>query len=124
MFSKLSLRFRMLLFFLLLACAVPVVMFAALTFAGSRLEGNPVPPLVLAGGLATIALVLLILVVWQLFDTHITQPIMAVSRDLQTLLHANPEHSVRTDGAKYLGPLAATIDDVARSIGAAKAASA
>ncbi|MEO1281528.1 MAG: exonuclease domain-containing protein [Pseudomonadota bacterium] len=113
----------MLLFFVLIACAVPLVIGAALTFAGMRLEGNPVPPLVLFGGLASAALIGLVLVVWQLFDNNVAQPIMRMSRDLQTLVHANPNHTVSTDCAKHLGPLGVTVDDVAKALSDARASS-
>ncbi|MEO1207566.1 MAG: exonuclease domain-containing protein [Pseudomonadota bacterium] len=120
MFQRASLQTRIMLFFALIACAVPVVIGVSLSLAAQRLEGNPVPPLVLFGGLASAALMVIIGVVWQLFDANVAQPIQRLSRDLQTLLHANPNHDILTDCAKHLGPLAGTVDQVADAIRVAR----
>lgn len=121
MFDGLSLRVRILLFFVLLGIAVPLVIAAAMVFAAQRLGGDVTAPLVLSGGLASLALMALVGYVWQLFDTHVARPITGVSRDLQTLMHANTEHDVATDQARYLGLLAPTIDEIAKTLKDARA---
>lgn len=116
MLSDLSLRLRIFLFFALIAAAVPVVLGVTLTLAAYRLEGDPVPPLVLFGGLAGFALVGLITWVWQLFDVNVARPILELIRDAQTLMHANPDHEILPERAKYLGPLAPTIKELTSSL--------
>ncbi len=120
MLDRLSLRTRIGLFFVLLAGAVPLIIGGALAFAAQRLEGNPLPHLVLAGGIATVGLLVLIGYVWQLFDTNVARPITSVSRDLQTLLHANPGHEVATQEARYLGLLGPTIDEISTTLKSAR----
>ncbi len=94
MHERWSLRVRFAMFFALIAAAVPVVIGIALWLAAIRMEDNPVPPLVLFGGAASFVLIGIIAWVAQMFDTHVARPIVTVSRDLQTLMHANPEHEI------------------------------
>lgn len=122
MLDRLSLRLRIGLFFILLAVAVPIVVGGALAFAAQRLDGgNPLPHLVLAGGIATAGLLVLIGTVWQLFDTNVARPITSISRDLQTLMHANPGHEVATQDARYLGLLAPTVEEISTTLKTARA---
>lgn len=114
--SELSLKTRILLFFLLLALAAPLVIGVSLTLAAQRLEGNPVPPLVLFGGIASFALIGLTLYIWHLFDLNVAKPVMSISRDLQTLLHSNPDHAVSTSNARHLGALGQTVEDIATEL--------
>ncbi len=116
MLDKYSLRVRFALFFALIAVAVPVVITVALTLAAQRMDDNPVSQLVLFGGLASFALIGIVAWVAQLFDTHVARPIVTVSRDLQTLMHANPEHTVDTDEARYLGVLGPTVREASETM--------
>ncbi len=109
MHERWSLRARFAMFFALIAAAVPLVIGIALWLAATRMEDNPVPPLVLFGGAASFALIGIIAWVAQLFDTHVARPIVTVSRDLQTLMHANPEHEIHENEARYLGVLGPTV---------------
>lgn len=116
MLDKYSLRVRFALFFGLIAVAVPVVIAIALTLAAQRMGDNPVSQLVLFGGLASFALVGIVAWVAQLFDTHVARPIVTVSRDLQTLMHANPDHKVDTGEARYLGVLGPTVREASETM--------
>lgn len=109
MHERWSLRARFAMFFALIAAAVPLVIGIALWLAATRMEDNPVPPLVLFGGAASFALIGIVAWVAQLFDTHVARPIVTVSRDLQTLMHANPEHEIHENEARYLGVLGPTV---------------
>ena len=113
MLERLTLRVRIFLFFALIALAVPVLLGGGLWLAAQRLEGNPTPHLVLFGGAAGFALIGVITWVWQLFDQNVARPIQSIVRDLQTVMHANPQHEIDTTSARYLGLLA----PVAREIG-------
>lgn len=116
MSERWSLRSRFAMFFALIAAAVPVVIAAALWFAVMRMDGDPIPPLVLSGVLATFALIGVVYGVAQLFDQHVAQPINILSRDLQTLLHANPEANVETGSARYLGMLGPSVQQAGEAL--------
>jgi DNA polymerase-3 subunit epsilon len=95
MIERLSLRVRIFLFFALIAAAVPILLGVGLWLAAQRLDGNPTPHLVLFGGAAGFALIGVVVWVWQLFDQNIARPIQAIVRDLQTVMHANPQYGIR-----------------------------
>lgn len=103
-------------FFGLIAASTPIVIGLALWLAILRMDGDPVPPLVLLGGVAAFVLIGIVGWVAQLFDTNVARPIMALSRDLQTLMHANTEHEVDESGAKYLGLLGPTVREASDTI--------
>ncbi len=121
MFEHLSLRLRVFLFFALICVAIPITIGGALWLAAQRLEGEPMQHLVLFGGAAAITLIILVLWVWQLFDMHFASPILSLVRDLQTLMHANPQHEVDTKSGRYLGLLAPVVHEIAGAFAGAKA---
>lgn len=112
MLDSLSLRVRFFLFFALIAIAAPLLIGGAMWLAAQRLEGNPAPHLLLFGGAAAVALMLVVAWVWQLFDANVAVPILAIVRDLQTLMHANPKHTIDTQSSRYLGLLAPAVREV------------
>lgn len=116
MHERLSLRVRFALFFGLIAATIPVVIGIALYLAAQRLDDNPTSQLVLFGGVASFALVGIVAWVAQLFDTHVAAPIVTVGRDLQTLMHANPEHEIHEDDTRYLGILGPTVKEASESM--------
>lgn len=116
MFERLGLRTRFALFFASLAVAIPVVIAAAMALAVFRMEDDPVAQLVLFGGVASFVLVGLVAYIGQLFDDNVAKPIIGLSRDLQTLLHANSEHTVNDDAARYLGILGPTVKEVSEAM--------
>ena len=120
MLENLSLRLRIFLFFGLIAIAVPVLLGAGLWLAAQRLEGNPVPHLVLFGGGAGFALIGIITWVWMMFDANVAKPIQSIVRDLQTIMHANPKHELKTEPARYLGLLAPVVREVADAFATAR----
>ncbi|MEQ8823544.1 MAG: exonuclease domain-containing protein [Filomicrobium sp.] len=116
MLEKYGLRARFALFFALIAVAVPVVIAVAMFLAVQRMGENPVSQLVLFGGLASFALMGVVVWVAQMFDTHVARPIVTVSRDLQTLLHANPDHMIDEGEARYLGILGPTVREASETM--------
>lgn len=118
--ERLSLRLRFFLFFALIIVAVPVLLGGGLWLAALRLEGNPVPPLVLFGGAAGMGLILLVLWVWQMFDVNVAQPIQSLVRDLQTLMHANLKHEIDIDKGRYLGLLGPVVREIADAFATAR----
>lgn len=116
MLERFSLRARMAAFFGLIAAAIPIVIALALVAAVLRMDGDPVPPLVLLGGTASLVLVGLVAWVAQLFDSNVARPIVALSRDLQTLMHGNPEHEIADGSARYLGLLGPTVREASQSM--------
>ena len=121
MIDRLSLRARIFLFFALIAAAVPLLLGGGLWLAAQRLEGNPAPHLVLFGGAAGFALVGVVTWVWQQFDHNVARPIQALARDLQTLMHANPELEIDTSSGRYLGLLAPVVREIADAWASARA---
>ncbi|MCB1514563.1 MAG: PAS domain-containing protein [Hyphomicrobiaceae bacterium] len=119
--ERLSLRVRFFLFFALIAVAVPFLLGGGLWLAAQRLEGNPTPHLLLFGGAAGFALIGVVVGVWQLFDQNVARPIQTIVRDLQTLLHANPQHEVDTTSGRYLGLLAPVVREIADAFANARA---
>ncbi len=113
MTERLSLRVRIFLFFALIAATVPLFLGLGLWFAAQRIDGNSTPHLVLFGGMAGLALIGIIIWVWQMFDQNIARPIQAVARDLQTLMHANPQHAPDTHTTRYLGLLGPVVREIA-----------
>lgn len=113
MIERLSLRARIFLFFALIAAAVPLFFGLGLWMAAQRIGGDATPHLVLFGGMAGFALIGVILWVWQMFDLNVARPIQSVARDLQTLMHANPQHAPDTKATRYLGLLGPVISEIA-----------
>lgn len=120
MIERLSLRVRIFLFFALIAAAVPLLLGVGLWLAAQRIEGNPTPHLVLFGGAAGFALIGIIVWVWQMFDQNVARPIQTIVRDLQTLMHANPQHEVDTKSGRYLGMLAPVVSEIAATFATAR----
>lgn len=120
MLDRLSLRVRFFLFFALIAIAAPLLIGGAMWLAAQRLEGNPGPHLLLFGGAAAVALMLVVAWVWQLFDANVAVPILAIVRDLQTLMHANPKHTIDMQSSRYLGLLAPAVREVGEAFASAR----
>lgn len=118
--GRFGLRLRVFLFFALIALAVPLLGGAGLWLASERIGGQSVPPLVLFGGAAGFALVGLVAWVWLRFDSGLVAPVRGLARDLETLIHSNPDHEIRFDRPHYLGPLMAAARDMAGALKAAR----
>jgi hypothetical protein len=81
MFTTLSLRLRIFLFFAFLACATSGLAIAGLTFGYFRLgEEHALSAFVIAGVIAVLAIFALTTWVWVLFDENVAKPVERLAR--------------------------------------------
>ncbi len=117
MFSRLSLRLRIFLFFGFLALGGAALAGGALVFGWSR-AGNAIE----AGPFVTAFLVFAFLntglaaFIWLLFDENVAKPIDKLAADLRLRAHSGIEKSLDTEAAKYLGDLAPAADAVSATL--------
>lgn len=113
MFTKLSLRLRIFLFFCLLAGGGVAITASALMIGYSR-AGKPemLDAFVFAGLLAVFLLVALIAAIWLLFDENIAKPIERIASDMRARAHASVTGSMDLNAARYLGDLAPAAEAV------------
>lgn len=107
MLTRISLRGRILLFFVALAAGAVAALAVGLWFGYHR-EGSPdmlnaFMQSAIAAGFLILALVAWI---WFLFDTHVARPIDRVASAMRARAHADVAQDFRTDEARYLGDLA------------------
>lgn len=107
MLTKLSLRFRIFLFFCLLAAGGAALAGGALAFGWSRGDETlPTAPFATAFIVFAFLNSGLALGVWLLFDEHVAKPINKLSADLRLRAHSGVDTGVSADAARYLGDLA------------------
>ncbi|MEM7632258.1 MAG: exonuclease domain-containing protein [Pseudomonadota bacterium] len=107
MFTRLSLRFRIFLFFCLLAVGGAGLAAGALAFGWSRApEALPVAPFLTAFVLFAFLNTGLAVAVWLLFDENVAKPINRLSASLRLQAHGGVAGEVSADTARYLGDLA------------------
>ncbi|WP_299963834.1 exonuclease domain-containing protein [uncultured Roseobacter sp.] len=113
----LSLRFRILLFFCLLAVAGAGLAAGALFFGWWRAE-NPLPtaPFVTAFVLFAFLNTGLIAAVWILFDENVAKPINTLSARLRLRAHAGVDAEIGADDARYLGDLAPAANALTQTV--------
>lgn len=107
MFTRLSLRLRIFLFFCFLAGGAVALAGGALYFGWSRSDAA------LPGGPFVTALLIFAFLntglsvgIWLLFDEHIAKPIGALAADLRLRAHSGVDRPVDENVARYLGDLA------------------
>lgn len=112
--SKMSLRLRTFLFFLLLGGCVPVILVPTLYFALEHIQthNDPASSLMLFGLAGGLGILFCIVMIAALFDTNVAQPIQGLIRDIQTVIHGNRNHSVDTGTGRYLDHLPETVRDL------------
>ncbi|MEM7529794.1 MAG: 3'-5' exonuclease [Pseudomonadota bacterium] len=117
MITRLSLRFRIFLFFSLLAFGGVALAACALLFGWSRAE-LPMPsgPFVTALLLFAFLNIGFVALVWMLFDENVARPINKLAADLRLCAHSNVAKAVDTDSAKYLGDLAPAVSAVSSTL--------
>ncbi|MDX2287413.1 MAG: exonuclease domain-containing protein [Hyphomicrobiaceae bacterium] len=120
--ERLGLRLRLFLLFGLILAAIPLVIAGAFALAAQRIldDGELTAPLVLFGGLAVMVLVGLVVWAWMQVDDTVAKPLLALVRDVQTFLHANPRHRVGDQTARHIGQLAPSINELMNEIAAAR----
>ena len=107
MFTRLSLRFRIFLFFCLLAVGGAGLAAGALMFGWSRAE-QPLPaaPFVTAFVMFAFLNTGLAVAVWLLFDENVAKPINQLSATLRLRAHSGVDGDLDAEAARYLGDLA------------------
>ncbi|MEM6666182.1 MAG: 3'-5' exonuclease [Pseudomonadota bacterium] len=111
MFRRLSLRLRILLFFLFLGLGSIAITLGALVLSYARLADLPYSPDVLsafinAGAISGFGILGLGVFVWLLFDENVAKPIERLAAGMRARAHANVRSGLDEETAKYLGDLA------------------
>lgn len=105
--ASLSLRLRILLFFVLLGVGSIAILAAALYFGYGRVGDTNVGSAFLNAGLiAGFGIAGLTVAIWLLFDENVAKPIERLAADLRTRAHADVDRVLDHGPAKYLGDLA------------------
>ncbi|QBX99418.1 DNA polymerase III subunit epsilon [Rhodophyticola sp. CCM32] len=117
MFTHLSLRLRIFIFFAALACGAALLVLGGLTLGYTRLgEDHALSSFVIAGVVAVFAVVALITWVWVLFDEYIARPVERLAADMRARAHAGVGHDIDHAPARYLGDLAPAAAAVAANL--------
>ncbi|WP_197916574.1 3'-5' exonuclease [Thiosulfatihalobacter marinus] len=117
MFTSLSLRIRILLFFALIAIGGTLIVGLAL-YLGYRnaLSDGPAAGFLLSGILAGFGLMGLAAGIWLLFDENVAKPIERLAATMRTHAHARPDTGVDKHAARYLGDLAPAAEAVSTQL--------
>jgi DNA polymerase-3 subunit epsilon len=106
MFTTLSLRLRIFLFFAFLACATSGLAIAGLTLGYFRLgEEHALSAFVISGVIAVLAIFALTTWVWVLFDENVAKPVERLASEMRARAHADVDEEIDHAPAKYLGDL-------------------
>ncbi|WP_299923662.1 exonuclease domain-containing protein [uncultured Pelagimonas sp.] len=107
MFTKLSLRLRVFLFFCLIALGGTGLVLVSLWIGHSRVSSTSVTDgFVFAGIISILGTVGLTAGIWLLFDENVAKPIEKLASEMRTRAHAGVGSDVDTNAARYLGDLA------------------
>ncbi len=113
MFTSLSLRLRIFLFFCLVALGGAGFVLLAIYVGYQRaLGGDVLSAFVFTGFLAGFGLIGLTAGVWLLFDENVAKPIERLAANMRTRAHAGVNQQVDTHAARYLGDLAPAAEAV------------
>ncbi|MEL7259176.1 MAG: 3'-5' exonuclease [Pseudomonadota bacterium] len=117
MFTRLSLRLRIFLFFCLLALGAAALAGGALYFGWARSEAVlPGAPFITALVAFAFLNTALVLAIWLLFDENVAKPIDKLASELRLRAHSGVDKEVETDVAKYLGDLAPAANAVSATL--------
>lgn len=117
MFTKLSLRLRIFLFFALLALGGATATGFALWFGYTRLDpSEPLAGFITAEIIATLGIVGLTAGIWLLFDENVAKPIERLAADMRVRAHTDVEGEVDHAPARYLGDLAPAASAVTQNL--------
>jgi DNA polymerase-3 subunit epsilon len=106
MFTTLSLRLRIFLFFAFLAAATSGLAIAGLVLGYVRLgEDHALSAFVIAGAIAVLAIFALTTWVWVLFDENVAKPVERLAAEMRARAHADVDVDIDHAPAKYLGDL-------------------
>ena len=115
--KKWSLRFRIFLFFAMIA-AGGVAAIAVGQILGFRRLGDAaaISPFIIAGAVGAFILIGLVAWIWLLFDENLVKPMERLSSDLRARAHADVEEDIDHRPARYLGDLAPAAAAVASNL--------
>lgn len=117
MHNRLGLRFRIFLFFCVLAIGAAALAGGAMYFGWSRsAEAAPTSPFFTAFVLFAFLNTGLAAAIWMLFDEHVAKPINRLSADLRLRAHSGVDAPVDADAARYLGDLAPAANAVSSTL--------
>lgn len=106
MFSALSLRFRILLFFALIAFGGFILAAGALYYGWAQAEGAaPIAAFVNAFILFTFLFAGLVVGIWLLFDENLAKPIDQVAAGLRLRVHSGVDAQIDDHSGRYLGDI-------------------
>ncbi len=113
MFTSLSLRLRIFLFFCLVGLGGAALVLLAIYVGYQRsLGGDTLSAFIFTGILAGFGLIALTAGVWLLFDENVAKPIERLAANMRTRAHAGVDQQVDTHAARYLGDLAPAAEAV------------
>ncbi len=118
MFTRLSLRLRIFLFFCLLALGAIFLAAGALGIGWLRAEDAPRGPFVTAFVAFLFLNTGLVAAIWFLFDTHVAKPIEKLATDLRLRAHSGLDREMDPETAKYLGDLAPAAHAISTTLSA------
>ncbi|RFU12837.1 DNA polymerase III subunit epsilon [Rhodobacteraceae bacterium W635] len=117
MFTHLSLRLRIFLFFAFLALATSALAIAGLVLGYTRLgEDHALSAFVIAGVIAVAAILALTTWIWVLFDENVARPVERLAAEMRARAHAEVTHDIDHEAAKYLGDLGTAAAAVTRDL--------
>lgn len=117
MFTRMSLRLRIFLFFALIALGGSALVIVGLVIGYARLgEDHALSAFVIAGLVAVFAIGGLTTWIWVLFDEHVARPVERLAADLRARAHSDVDKGIDTAIARYLGDLAPAADAVAANL--------
>ena len=117
MFTRLSLRLRIFLFFALIGLGGSALVIVGLAIGYARLgEDHALSAFVIAGLVAVFAIGGLTTWIWVLFDEHVARPVERLAADLRARAHADVDQGIDHDIGRYLGDLAPAADAVAANL--------
>lgn len=106
MFTQLSLRLRIFLFFAFLALTTSALAIGGLALGYTRLgETHALSAFVIAGVVAVLAILALTTWVWVMFDENVARPVERLAADMRARAHADVEEDIDHTPTKYLGDL-------------------
>ena len=117
MFTRLSLRLRVFLFFCFLAAGAVALAGGAMYIAWSRAT-TPVPSAAFVSAILIFAFLNtgLVAAIWILFDEHVAKPINTLASSLRLRAHSDVKAPVSDTNAKYLDDLAPAANAVTETL--------
>lgn len=125
MLDKLSLRIRILLFFIFLAVSSVGAMALGGVLVLTRSDAaDPASALIQTGIISGIIIVFLVTGVWYLFDAHVARAIDSLANAIRTRAHTDVSDDIQAerDHARYLGDLAPAAAAITRALAETRSA--